>query len=356
MLLGTEGSIENQLGDWIRQRVCTVDDEHGFCKKVVVRHLNIDKKPVSDVASITVSTDPALEGSQSVDMIVSQIAHSAIEDANDLSAGVQTYAAYAYYTKDTNYVPRKIFRVAAEEEMDRSAGPTEPPTEKGLTSQLMRHLEVVSKNALVGMGYIMQTFQKEIEQQRNMNAKFMSQQIEMSVLVQEILNDGHKRHIDDKESEMKVSMMEGAFEHLKIVLPILANRLAGKDVFPPKMDREMYMLATLLENLSPEQQNMLQSMLKPEQMTVLAELLGMYEKRKEKLGGGGGGEGDAKDAGSKQLLKLFESRENLIRSDKALEVDDVRSKRIEAKAAKIRATLEEIGNDISKSAEGPKKR
>jgi hypothetical protein len=353
MLTGTEGDIENQLDNFVRQHVCLIDNDHGRCKKIIVRHLNIDKKPQGDIISVPVSTDPALEGSQSVSHIISQIADAAIRDANDLNSGIQTYAAYAYYTLDANYVPRKVFRVAAEEEIDRTVGPSEPPTEKGLTSQLMRHLEVVSKNALVGMGYIMQTFQKEISEQRAMNAKFMAQQVDMAVLVQDILNEGHKRRLEEKESELKISITEGVFEHLKVALPIIANRLAGKEIFAPKMERELYMLATLLENLSPEQQNILQNILKPEQMAVLAELLGMYEKRKEKLGGGTGDgtNAEAAGAGTKQLLKLFEKRGTIIKTDQAADVEDERTKRINAKADKIKKTLEEVGADFHKAAE-----
>lgn len=348
MQAGTEGDIENQIGDWVRQHVCLVDNEHGHCRKIVIRHLNIDKKPQGDIDSIPVSSDPSLEGSQSVDYIIAKIADATIRDANQINQGIQTYAVYAYYTKDNNYVPRRVFRVSAEEEIDRDTGPSEPPNEKGLTSQLMRHLEVVSKNALVGMGYIMQTFQKEISQQREMNAKFMGQQVDMAVLVQDILNEGHKRRLEEKESELKISVTEGIFEHLKIALPILANRLAGKEIFAPKMERELYMLATLLENLTPEQQNVLQNILKPEQMAVLAELLGMYEKRKDKLSGEEGSKNGG--SGAKQLLKLFEKRGTIVKTDQVADVEDARTKRINAKADKIKKALEEVGADFHRAA------
>jgi hypothetical protein len=203
---------------------------------------------------------------------------------------------------------------------------------------------------MVAMGYIIQTFQKEITQQREQNKAFMSQQIDMSILLQEVLNDAADRQLKQKQAELQVNMIEGVFEHLKVALPILANRLAGKDVFPPKMDRELYMLSSLLENLDPNQQQQLQGMLKPGQLATLAELLGMYEERKHKFLGtkegeeekSAGGNGSDKPVKTNKLLSLFEKRSTMVNSEQSLVVEDARTKRIEEKAQSIRNKLKDV--------------
>ena len=357
MLTGGVGLIENQIKNWVRQHVCQVDPEHGKCKKVVIRHLNIDKKPQADVHTINIASDPAFEGTEIADKIISEISDHAQQDANDMKSGVQTYGLYAYYTKSINYVPRKVFRVPAEEDFEPDGGPSEPPTEKGILQQLMRHNEINSKNSLVAMGYIMQTFQKEINEQRSMNKTFMSQQVDTMLLLQETMNDHHKRRTDEKKSEMEMTVYEGIFEHLKIILPIVANKLAGKEIFPAKMERELYVLASFLENLDPKQQTALRDMLSPQQLTMLAELLGMYEERKHKLtgeepteeGSGKGDDGKTTKAlpPRNRMLTLFEKRRTLVESDNRLVVSkDEVTRKIEEKAEKIRDHLKNVAKSL----------
>lgn len=316
MLTGSQGLIENQIKGWVRQHTSAVDISNGRCKRLVVRHLNLDKRPVGDVHTINIAHDPSLHGAEMSDKYIMEIAEAAQSDANDLKQGVQTYAIYAFYDKNPDYQPRKVFRVAAEEEMERDAGPSEPPTEKGLTAQLMRHLEIVSKNSLVGMGYILQTFQKENSELRERERFHHQQQIDHVILVQDLLNDASKRRIEERQSEVLLSSMEGVFEHLKIVFPVIVNKLAGKQLMPQKMDRELYLFAALFENFTAEQQSYLMNSLSPQQATIFAELLGLYEDRKKNLLTETGKNGDAKNGGvnaQSKLLQLFEKRGDIIR-------------------------------------------
>jgi hypothetical protein len=371
VLTGERGLIENQIKDWVRRNVCLIDKENGRCHKLLVRHLTVDKKPDADVHTVTLTGDPSVEGTEIADRVILDVAECAQRDANDLG-GIQNYAVYAYYTNNKTYVPRKVFRVASEDDVDREReGTSEPPTEKGLVAQLMRHNEINTKNSLVAMGYILQTFQKEIGQQREQNRIFLNQQIDMTILVQEVLNDSSKRRIEEKSAEIQVSMIEGVFEHLKVGLPILINRLAGKEVFPARMDRELYMMATLFEGLAPEQQAELTNMLRPEQLSILGELLGMYEERKHKFlkkhgeepeeaeeedGGKNGktnghvvakknGSGNglkAVGAGTNKLLQMFERRRSLVNSEKAIDLEDQRTRRIERKAQEMKDKLKDV--------------
>jgi len=373
MLTGSNGLVETQIREWVRKHVCLVDKENGRCKKIVLRHLNIDNKPQSDVHSAAIPGDPSVQGTEIADKVILDIAEAAQRDANDYGHGIQKYAIYAFYTANSNFAPRKIFRVAADDEVERDSEMSEPPTEKGLTAQLMRHNEINTKNSLVAMGYILQTFQKEISQQREQNRIFLQQQVDMTILVQDVMNESSKRRIEEKQAEIQVSMLEGVFEHLKIGLPILFNRLAGKEVFAPKMDRELYTLASILETMSPEQQHQLMGMLKPEQLAMLAELLHMYEERKHKFlkksgdpdddGGHGnnGSNGSAAPAqvpalngktnsafspGKNRLLALFEKRGSLANAGTAVEIEDGFTRRIEERALQIKNRLKEVKDKI----------
>jgi hypothetical protein len=364
LLTGSAGLIENQIKGWIRSHVCASSKEYGRCKKVMLRHLNLERKPAGDVATINLADDPAIVGTEVADKVIMEIADAALRDANDMKAGVQTYGIYAYFTNDQNYAPRKIFRVAADEEFDPESGPSEPPTEKGLVQQLMRHNEINSKNSLVAMGYIIQTFQKELDQQRAANKQLFDQQIEGALLIQDVMNDAHRRRLDEKKAELEMSVIEGVFEHLKVVLPIVANKIAGKEIVPTGMQRELYMFASLLENLSDEQQTVLRDMLNPQQTTLLAELLGMYEDKKAKLLGerpqDEEPEGEKKTNGTttavaktvtrkppNRLAALFERRSNLVKKDTRFEIRDEVTRRMEERAEKIKNGLRSAARSIA---------
>jgi hypothetical protein len=217
-----------------------------------------------------------------VDMIVRKAVDAAQRDANDMMDGVQQYALYAYYPDDATYVPRKYFRVSTEEnvELDRDMSPSEPPTEKGLTGQLMRHNEAIMKTATVSQSFILQIFQREMARLADMNETYAKQHLDMTMLVQDTLNQAAERRQQEKKTDMSLAFQEGAFEHLKTAMPIILNRIAGKPVFP-EPDKAFMLMATLLESLTPEQQGWFRDNLAPGQNAILAEILGEYEKKKD---------------------------------------------------------------------------
>ena len=144
------GVIESQLEQWVRREVAFPDTkQHGRCSRVTLRHLNIANQAQGDVAAFPVKLEEGAE--EEYLPLLHQIAEAAQRDANDQSAGVQKYAIYAVFPADKFYVPRKIFRVSPQEEDidDRNISPSEPPTEKGLVSQLMRHTESIMRTSTV---------------------------------------------------------------------------------------------------------------------------------------------------------------------------------------------------------------
>jgi hypothetical protein len=322
------GQISQQIKGWIHDQVQVESNNRGHCKKIVLRHLNVGKKVQGDVGVVNISRDQGLV--TEIDFIVNEIAEKAQQDANDLNSGLQLYAIFAYFAQDANYCPRKVFRVAAEDEIERDVDPSEPPTEKGVSSMLMRHLEITQKNTMVTMGYQFQTMQKENARLREQNERYADTHFELLGLMQEMMDRGHKRRIDEKQAELQMSMVEGVYEHLKIALPVIVNRLAGKEVVPQKVNHGFYLLASLLEGMSQEQQNQLQETLSPQQLTLLAEILQIYEEERHKNVGKMNGSGE-KD----KLLTLFEKRGELVKQGKAVVIDDEKLSSIEKRAKEI---------------------
>lgn len=273
------GQVIQQIEGWIRKNVAFPDlENHGKCTKVVIRHLSVDRKPQGDVASIPVRFDG---DEDEIGPLVNNIADLAQQDADAQNQGLQLYAIYAYYSKDQTYVPRKPFRVAGASEMDRELNPSEPPTEKGLVAQTMRHLEAVMKTSAVSMGYAFQAQQQEIRRLSEVNAKYAETQLEYMVLLQDTLNDRNKRLIEEREAEAALAMKEGIVTKLEALLPVVINRIAGTPILPEE-DKSFMLMASFLERLSDDQQLQFFNSLNEAQRITFGEILAEYEKKKSK--------------------------------------------------------------------------
>ena len=249
----------------------------------MLRHMSLESKPQGDVNSFNIPQDEGLAGE--TDMLVNRVVDAAQRDANDFEGGIQKYALYAYYTDDPNYVPRKIFRVAADDEVTRDLNPSEPPTEKGLVGQTMRHLEAVMKTATVSYGVTVENLTRQVRDAMEAKKVTDQQTVDLMLLVQENINEAHRRRLDERREEMEMGIKEGLFEQLKVAIPIILNRISGKPLLP-EQDKSFMLMAALLENLRPDQQAFLRDGLDPPQAAVLGEILGEYEKKKASFMGG----------------------------------------------------------------------
>jgi hypothetical protein len=277
------GSTEQQITDWIREHVSMPVAGRGRCRRIVIRHMSVDNKPQGDVASFNIPQGDGLLGE--TDMLINKIVDASQRDANDFEGGIQKYALYAYYTDDPNYIPRKIYRVAADDEVTRDVNPSEPPNEKGLMAQTMRHLEAVMKTATVSYGVTVENLTRQVRDYQESKKIADQQMVDVMLLVQENINEAHQRRLNERQQEMEMGIKEGLFEQLKVAIPIILNRISGKPILP-EQDKSFMLMAALLENLRPEQQAFLRDGLDPPQAAVLGEILGEYEKKKAAFLGG----------------------------------------------------------------------
>ena len=272
-----------QIGTWLRQNVLVEDKDYGRCIRLKVTHFSINKKPQGDVTKIDI---PNTFGEDGIEHLVSEIIQAAQDDANSLHSGIQLYAVFAHYEKNFNYTPRRYFRVGAEEEYDPEAGgadPSETPDARGLVAQAMRHVEAVFKTSVMNTSYLIQTLQQENQGLRNTVAQQGEQAVEMGALIQETLDNSTARRLAEKEAENKQVMMGTMFENLKLLIPVIMNKIAGQKI-TPETDASFNMLASLFESMPSEQQQALvTNFLTPAQGALFAEFLDTYEKRKRAL-------------------------------------------------------------------------
>jgi len=280
MAYDNRGVIEHQVRQWICDQVIA---KKLNCEKLVLRHVTLEGRPQGDVDQYDIPTGD-LTLAHDVDVMTGQIMAAAQADADAVGGSVQMYALYASF-KDTDYLPRKTFRVSPQlADFDRDVSPSEPPSEKGMAAQAMRHLEAVMRTSTASQGYLFSLLERQVHRLQDKDERSDQQKIDMMLLIQDVLDGAHSRRLAERKEEASQGMRENAMEYLKVAGPILLNRLAGKPLFPEKNKAHMLM-ASLLENLRPEQQAFLRDSLDPAQLSVLAELMGEYEKDKVEFEG-----------------------------------------------------------------------
>ena len=272
-----KGVIAQQIESWIRQNVTLQKGDHGYCNRILLRHLSVDRKVQGDVSSFSVTAGTPED---ELPPLINAICEAAQKDADDLNSGIQHYALYAQFPDSLTYQPRKIFRVAAaNNDFERDLAPSEPPTDKGLLSQLMRHTEAYAKTLTVSQGYVTETLRRENQRLSDLNEKYAGQQIDFMILMQSTLDRSHARRLNEAKEEVGIALKREAMNKLSPILAVIANKIAGQTVFPVT-DPSFVLMGQLLENLSEEQQSILLKSLDPAQQVLLAEILGEYEKKK----------------------------------------------------------------------------
>lgn len=147
----------------------------------------------------------------------------------------------------------------------------------------MRFCESIMKTSVMNTSYLLDTLRQENAGQRQLLQQKSEQEIEMAALMQETLDNATARRISEREAENKQGMMGAVFEHLKLLFPVILNKIAGQKI-TPETDPSFNLLASLFEGMSQEQQQVLVTQfLNPAQAAVFAEFLDTYEKRKRTL-------------------------------------------------------------------------
>lgn len=274
-----------QIGDWLRKHVLTYSDEKGDCDKLIIRHFTHDGRLQGDVSTIRIDKE-IFEQENGIDWIVQQVCEAAQGHADSLASGVQTFGVYAHYRSDSSYSPHRKFRVAAQESVDpanHGLEPSEPATPQGLLSQLMRHNEANTRLSVTQSSNLVQILMEDNRSQRQLIERMLAQSVDLAGMMQEMMDNATHRRIEEKKAETTQQITSTIFEHLKLILPVIFNKLAGEKI-APESDASFTMFAALWETMpEAQQQDFVTKFLNPAQATVFANFLELYEKRKRQL-------------------------------------------------------------------------
>jgi len=209
-----------------------------------------------------------------IDELAAAIADRVLEDAIGLG-GVQRYVVIAYG------LDKVIGRLTLRENADASGAgrlpgdplDSEPPTEKGLLTQTMRHLEISERThaTVVANIFAMQT--RMLHEKDERIAHLEERHWETVIAAEQLVSDHHRRQLENRAADQKAEAMREVLGTFLQLAPTAVNKLAGRRVLPEKTSPALVGLRALVGTLKPEQLEALKFVLSPAQLENFTEIV-----------------------------------------------------------------------------------
>jgi len=264
---GTQKTLEK----WIRQQIL-VADATGKVERFELTHVGLSKR--ASVGQFPVNGEPDYED------LSAEILSAAESDVEGLG-GSQRYAVLAFRKGHPRPSARKAFRLYHESE-DDSLGDTEEATPKGLMSQQMRHNEAIMRIGFSSQETIIRHYQRITEAQAERLNRLEDRALETVSTMERMLSEEASRKLEEKRYEADQENRAKMFQKLDVLLPVVANRIAGKQLLPA--DTGGAMVKGLVDSITPEQMNSLTSVFTPDQVIVFLELWQKHSPPKDEGG------------------------------------------------------------------------
>jgi len=275
-----EPATKKKFESWLKKQLFIERRSEGRCKSFVLRNANPGKlrAETHDVETVDIGdTSPPVDKlNELVEDIANTILEAGDNDAEGLG-GVQRYVVHAYYEHSDKPVSRYTFRIMGEEEEGETDDfDNEPATSKGQTAQAMRHAEAFAKIMTGAFGQAQQILLRTNARQSEQIEKFMETHMTIIELVSNLNDHKAARDLETRKQDYAEKMKEKLGEKLFPLLPVIANRIAGRPVLPGTHPQQM-MLKAFSESLTKEQMNGLMQVLNPEQVITVVEMMGLSQ-------------------------------------------------------------------------------
>lgn len=263
-----DNSQKSKLVRWIRQQILLDDEEKGQCKKIVLRHV-AGGRYGSEILSVPVPKK-AIDD-QWFEELANDIEIRVTDDAEGLG-GMQTYCVHSLYEKRPDKPGSRftIRETSADENLEDAE--SEPPTKTGIITQMMRHTEAATRVALMATGQIMSALKNTNARQAEMIEKLVGEKMSNLETMEKLRSEEMERKIILQRAESDERRKSEIFEKLTMLLPVAVNRISGKNLLPEKASGTELVIKGLIESITPEQLEKLQTVLRPEQLVTLLEI------------------------------------------------------------------------------------
>lgn len=233
------------------------------------RGVEVDEFPVT--TTITIDQVPIL---------VDDIMVRAQSYADGLGTKTQRFSVEAL-SEGARSGPRFAISVRGEGEEDGEDG-EEAPTEKGLTTQLMRHNEALMRMLVMTTGTSVQHLQRQLESAGNTIKELVQESNSARKAVEVANTDQHERDMQMMLTSGAEDRKNAMFKKFESLLPILFKKLSGDKMLT---DNEQSMVSSLVSTLSEDQLRSIAGTLSPEQQMIFFTLYKEAKAASEKQSG-----------------------------------------------------------------------
>jgi hypothetical protein len=264
--LEQDSASDGRLRTWL---VRTVEREP--IDRFVIRH-----DTGAEVATIRADDGGTFERTErQLDELVTDLSERIFEDAIGLG-GLQRYIISAYSGD------RAITRLPVRENADASRGgpapgdpiDSEPPTEKGLLSQTMRHLEISERTHATAIANIFAMQTRMLREKDERIGHLEERHWDTVVAAEQLVSEHHRRQLENRAADQKAEAMREVLGTFLQLAPTAFNKIAGRALLPEKTSPALVGLRALVGTLKPDQLEALKFVLTPAQLETFTEIVG----------------------------------------------------------------------------------
>jgi hypothetical protein len=278
----TPTAVKN-LQTWLRECLFTIsdDDDAARFSRVVARQLVKGNKRGEEAFYVDV---PKKAGEDWCDTTALEI-WGKLQNETASLGGLQKYALYAFLSNDSeSHISRFIVRIQGVEEDDGDEGlNSEAPDKTGLTSQAMRHAEVYAKTMSgMVMGQIA-AYQGTVTRLTTMVENLLEDKMKNIEVMQEMTDQKEERDLRMLKEKVKADGMKDLIGRLGVLLPAVANKVAGKPIFPVEDSSMMMMAKALFTSMAanPEKLDKIMAVLSTEEQIAFMNFYEEISSRKK---------------------------------------------------------------------------
>lgn len=209
-----------------------------------------------------------------IDELATSLAERIFEDAIGLG-GLQRYIITAYNAEGivTRLPVRENAEASGAGRLPTDPIDSEPPTERGLLTQTMRHLEISERTHATVVANIFAMQSRMLREKDERLSHLEQRHWETVLAAEQLASDHHRRTLENKAAEQKAEAMHEILGTVLQLAPIAVNKIAGRSVLPEKTSPALLSLRALMGTLKPEQLEALKFVLTPPQLETLVEIV-----------------------------------------------------------------------------------
>jgi len=252
------------LEKWIREAM--VDEREGNpCRAIACVH----KEGARDVEVYTVTFTS--DKSWSAENLASLFESKAADHVAEIP-GSQLFFLFAFYGDSNEPRARRSFRVN-NSDVEFGYGTTEPPNPQGQLMQSMRHSEASFQFSFRHTQYLIETQYKMLAKLMEHNHVLVGDSAHVLEIAKQVVLE---RANFEREKLLENAKKQERLELIKL-LPPLANRVLGEEVFPQSTS-DSKLVELLLSKLDEKSVQLLAGVLPPEVMGLIAARAAQYHE------------------------------------------------------------------------------